>query len=126
MSIAGAGGAGANIRVGLYTDDGTGYPNALVAGGSTELDATVAASVLDTVSYQVSRGLYWLVSNHDDATIDLDCVTNQLRILSDLLGSYKSGYIIATAYGALPATFPGSASLSTLTPVPLYRVLSFP
>lgn len=57
--------AGGKARLGIYNDDGTGYPNALLLDGGT-VAADAAATPEATVGpYTLPRGLYWLAVRSD-------------------------------------------------------------
>ncbi len=124
VQVDAAGGAGANIRVGLYANGNCVPTGACLAGGA-ELDATGTGILLDTISYSFTTpGLYWLVANSDDALIDWFCPNQAFAIVDNNLSSYH-GYTVASAYAALP-TWPGGEGTQYNVPVPFYRILSYP
>lgn len=125
INVPGAGAAGAKARVGLYDDDGNCYPNDLLEDGG-EVDCTGTGDLLATISQEVEAGLYWVVINTNDSTIDLDCINTVMA--DSLLGGSDPqyhGWIKAAAYGALPSTFPSGATQHYLVPYPRYRIASW-
>lgn len=125
VRVIAAGGAGANIRVGVYSDNGNLYPNALLVDGG-ELDATGTGILLATVSVNLAPGIYWLVGNSDDNQIDWDCVnTAPMLSLVDSIASGGGGWTVASAYAALPASFPVGAVTDYNVPMPYYRIFAW-
>lgn len=59
-TAAGAGGGGV-VRLGIYSDDGTGRPGTLILDAGT-VDATTTGVKEITISQAVTRGVYWLVA----------------------------------------------------------------
>jgi len=56
--ITGAGESGSVLRIGIWNDDGTGYPGALLLDAGT-IDGTSATVQVITISQAVTAGLYW-------------------------------------------------------------------
>lgn len=110
-----------NFRLSIYTDNGSGYPDALVAQTS-ELDgSTPAAPSLRTgaVSATLQPGLYWLcIVCAGSITFRVD---GNGGWPSDFLGFDNSSqatirqpyYSVALTYGSFPATFPVGAVINT-------------
>jgi len=103
-----------NARVGIYNDDGTGYPGTLntdVGTGDTTNVAIVAVAISGNLS--LTPGLYWLAIVSDVAP-----TTRHAQLLFGSPMGYASDFnsnagavYMAHTYGALPATF--TASLTT-------------
>lgn len=106
-------------RLGIYTDDGTGYPGAvLLDAGTVTFNATLTGKVI-TISQALGRGtLYWLALQITGATT----TPPTLRVLS---GSQQAAYVgladesspngshystTVAGAAALPATFPAGAT----------------
>lgn len=54
-----AGSAGAVLRLGIYNDNGNGYPNKLVLDAGT-IDATIVGPQEITINTVLPAGLYWI------------------------------------------------------------------
>jgi hypothetical protein len=110
-----------NFRMAVYTDNGSGYPNALVVQTGDLDGSTPAAPSLRTgaVSATLEPGLYWLVIiTAGSITFRTD---SNASWPADPLGFDNSSqatirqpyYSVAFTYGALPSTFPGGATINT-------------
>lgn len=113
-----ASGAGGQARLGIYSDTGNGYPDALI------LDAGTVA--IDVVGYKIivinqilNAGLYWLVFL-GSATCTVRGIATAAIIA--LLGDTNPTSLPANhylvfpyAFGALPATYPAGASFRIVT-----------
>lgn len=113
--IISAGQADSTYRIGIYSDNGVGYPNELVVdGGSVAADVIGTPEV--TVDVTLDPGLYWIGGAVQGASI----TQPGLRILSVPLISIpmsakpaaaagpNRGYSRTGVAGTLPATFGGS------------------
>jgi hypothetical protein len=110
--VSAAGEAGSLVRLGIYADDGTGRPGALVLDAGTILgDSATVQSI--TVSQTLTRGWYWF------AMVNQNVVTTNptWRILAttaeaapmDTISTPAAGGVVlsltqAAVTGALPAT----------------------
>ena len=111
-----------NIRLGIYRDNGLGYPGALVldAGATSTATAGVKAFIIN----QTLTGgqLYWLAAVSDAAsTLRCFTVAGMTPILGfdNTLGTAPGLYYnVALTYGALPATFTAGATFGTAIPIP--------
>jgi hypothetical protein len=125
MSVTGAGGAGSVVRIGIYSDNGAGYPGALFSDCGT-IDGTSATVQEIDVNPDLSlaRGLYWFGAVAQVGTLPtVRCGAAAVPpsiilpltwgtvapATSDMVGGYQQ----ASVTGALPATF-------TTTPSPQY------
>lgn len=109
-----AGSTGSTVRLGIYADDGTGKPGALLLDAGT-LDATTAAGSKEiTVAQALTGGLYWLASvAQDSASVPTrhTVTTSGARIIP--LPRQPNGTAWATGWtspttvntGPLPSTF---------------------
>jgi len=120
--IAGPGGAGAKVRVGLYSDNGSLYPGALIVDGG-ELAADAIAEVLAVVDEDLDPGFCWLILNCDDNAVDILGPNLSLFLLSST--THGMGYTVASAYGALPDPFPAGGIVSINIPNPRYRISAY-
>lgn len=115
-----AGSAGKKARLGIYADDGTILPGALIEDwGEVAIDST-GLKVIDITDRQLDKGLYWVVMHTED-TFTLRSRTassfSPLGVRSTggaALGGVEGGYIKDTAYAALPDPLTGLAALSSL------------
>lgn len=131
--VTAAGDAGSTVRIGIYADNGNGYPGALVADcGTIPGDAVAVAEI--TVNLTLNPGLYWVGMCVQGVTTTQPTV----RTASTLhpinppapLGTSApagtsvetSGFAAVTVTGALPATFPASVNLSSVLGRVFYKV----
>jgi len=109
ISILGAGGAGALIRLGIY-DDKDFYPDSLVVdAGEVSVETTgFKTLVIDEV---LDVGRYWLAFVLNDPTVDL--ARHSVLLPAQYVTSITSvgTYFISQTYGALPSSFPSGASV---------------
>jgi hypothetical protein len=113
-------GAGA-IRLGIYNDNGSGYPSTLLAAYGT-VSVGVAAQVAITISQQLTPGQYWLAALSETTTDPVVTAANGMVIGVPYfpVGVTKGFQATGVAAGALPATFPTGLAATTS---PLWRVL---
>ena len=123
-----SGGSGGTpqLRFGIYADNGAGYPGALVTdGGATSATGTGSVSTAPTPT--LTPGLYWLVVAAQGASTQPTLQTIQagpaaapfaiFGAAAAGAGSTVCGYYVAGVAGALPSTFPGSATMLNQAPV---------
>jgi hypothetical protein len=113
--------ASGKVRLGIYTStsDSNPYPATLVLD-SGELDASTSGVKTATVSQVLdTNALLWFVYTCGTATPGMRTVgATAFPILGSdntMVTNMGVGWFVARAYGALPASFPGSASISTAT-----------
>lgn len=124
--------ASSQMRVGLYADNGQGYPGNLVAGSDVAaLDGTVPGVKINTFASAITLtpGLYWQVHNSING---INIRTIAVSALNPLLGnsaamganSANTHLAIGSTYAALPAIFPASAVVTAngAAPLVLYTV----
>ena len=121
-----AGGAGTHARLGIYKDDGNGYPGELLLdAGEVDVEVTAAKSI--TIDQQLPKGLYWTCF-----IADVDCEP-RYRFWGthwSPIGHSSSYYTMylnwkkAQAYGALPDPFPSGASADGHAPGITVRIKS--
>lgn len=130
---------GGSARVGIYADNGAGYPGALVNGSDGgALAATATAAVANTINVTLQSGWYWLASIYtasstfptvSDLTAVYPSATNS-QLGSDTFahmiatsGQAAIGISVAATFGALntinSSTFPTGATLVLNAGVPL-------
>jgi hypothetical protein len=103
-----AGGAGAQGRVGIYTDDGNFYPKSLVPGTELVIDMSTAGDKFSAIDVVLDRGIYWMAEVHNDGTVDLIRMYTDFYLIN--YGENASIWRVAYTYGALPSTFPSGAT----------------
>jgi len=108
-------------RAGIYSDTGSLYPGArLLDGGEISTGTTGVKSA--TINQALAAGIYWLAFLASVAvTVRCFAVASLIPILgiSNALGTAPNlGIYAAQAYGALPASFPGTPTMITATPIP--------
>lgn len=129
---------GGAAHVGLYADNGAGYPGALLTGSDTgALAATATASVSNTINLTVNAGWYWLAAiftasgtfpTVSSAATGYGAASNAL-LGSDTVahlvatsGEAASGITVAATYGTLASlgtSFPTGAALRLNADIPL-------
>ncbi len=125
INVTTAASANGVARIGIYADNGSLYPGALVVdGGEVATDATGVKEKNIDVTLQGGK-LYWLCIITGTATgtqvraIDRGAAY-PINGLDNTLGtSCYLGYAVAQAYGALPATFPTESPTDWSLHVPL-------
>jgi lysophospholipase L1-like esterase len=112
VDISGAGQSGAVVRLGVYADNGQGYPGALlVDAGTVAADTTGVKEA--TIALALPPGLYWLVACVQDAPTTQPTVRTVANWTPDVpigLGTgtpVADAVIVGYAAGA-PAAFPAS------------------
>jgi hypothetical protein len=123
--ITAAGEAGSVLRLGIYSDNGNAYPNALLLDGGT-IDGTSATTQVATVSLTLAPGLYWIggavqAAPSSQPTVRIasnPTIPLALGLGTGLPGASTSavGFSQTSVTGALPSTF--SASVSSTGSVP--------
>lgn len=111
-------GTSGKIRLGIWSDDGTGYPSTLILdGGEQTITAPGVYGTSTSVSVTLQPGLYWVGFLTDTA--------NQFRVgntanysptmgISSTFGAFISiNWGISLAYGALPNPFTAGATVQT-------------
>lgn len=133
LSVTGAGGAGSVIRLGIYADNGSGYPGALVLDAGAGIDgtsATVQEITLENAQV-LDAGLYWFGGVGQVGTAATVRTFATPGNNSPMPMSYGTsapttaltagGYVQQSgASGALPATF--TSTVTTIDSVSAYRV----
>jgi len=126
----GTGIAGAwNARMGIYADDGTGKPGALVANSDGGIIAVGSGTVtgVQTVTMNGATGVpllgwYWLAFMADTTGQSLYSISNSGALYTNTLightsasnmfsGNQVTGYFAAQTFGAMPGTFPAPSIL---------------
>lgn len=111
-------------RIGIYTDNGSGYPDALVANSDVgNIDSAAAAAIRTSTlaaNVTLTPGLYWLALNNTHTpTFRCWTASAQVPIGGTLAISGLApvvGWSVSLAYAAMPATFTaGATGLSTGT-----------
>jgi len=112
VEITVSGSAGALLRLGIYSDDGSGRPGARVLDAGT-IDGTQAAASYDiTVSQALTPGLYWLACAWQGgpttgATIrTVSTPSVVVAFSSPPANQFSTGYTASAVTGALPDPAP--------------------
>ena len=130
-----------NLRLGLYSDNGSYYPGSLVFDAGT-VDCSAAALRTITISQQVTAGLYWMVVHTIMASAagapSLQGFGGGAALAAPFLGYRDNGAVFGQNYGgayrrtgiaaaSLASTFAAGANITTgISPVPIMRVASLP
>jgi hypothetical protein len=124
--VTGTGGAGCIGRMGIYADNGDGYPGALlVNAGSADLNTSGIREL--TINQSLSPGVVWLafVEQVTDAVqvrgwspVSANGSAPPIgRTDGSVTGIYQLSYCAAGSSGVLPDPFPSSIGPSTDAPV---------
>lgn len=126
---------GGNAHVGVYADNGAGYPGALVYdfGAVGALTATATVTLTASTPLALNSGLYWVASIFTatstfptvegvstlytsplTAQLGYDTAAHALATSAEA----PSGISVAQTYGSLPSTFPAAATLTLNAPTP--------
>lgn len=122
-------GASSKLRLGIYADDGTGYPGALVVD-SGEIDAGSNGVKNVTIAASLSPGLYWLAclggtANCTYRAESSTCFFGPVFGFDQAMSSVvrQPYWVVAQAYGALPNPFTASGTVNTTsTNIPLILI----
>lgn len=112
-------GASSKVRLGVYSDNGSGYPGALVVD-SGELDAGSNGVKPATISVSLTPGVYWLAILGGTATCTYRTFGGA-SLLSTIFGwdsamgatTRDPHFSVAKTYGALPDPFTAGATINT-------------
>jgi photosystem II stability/assembly factor-like uncharacterized protein len=125
--------AGANIRLGIYKDNGNIYPGVLIQdAGAVDISGTGIREI--TINQKLAPGLYWLVSSYHTPAVCAVPPTVRRGTYLPILGNYVSGldfgwplgvYIkAATDYSAgLPSPFVAGAGASPRATLVALRIV---
>lgn len=123
--IATVGEAGSKVRLGIYGDNGTAYPGALVLDGGQIAGDSATVQEL-TVSLTLSPGLYWIGGVVQSATTTQPTVRINnnwygpvmlaLTTSAPAASATATGYAQSSVSGALPANFTTSVTASGSAP----------
>jgi Collagen triple helix repeat (20 copies) len=124
--------ASSSFRLGLYEDNGSGYPGALVAGSDVSAFDSSTAGVKPNIfaaPITLAAGLYWVAINNS-GTPTLRGIS--VAAIDPVLGFNPAGgtscnytcLSIAQAYGAMPNAFPAGATpaANVSAPLAMFRV----
>ena len=113
--ITSAGDAGSVLRIGIYADDGTGYPGALVLDAGTIAGDSVAVQEI-TVAITLPPALYWVGGVVQEVTSTQPTVRTVVYDPSGLMpiatttpssiSVNRCAFVGFAMTGALPATWP--------------------
>jgi hypothetical protein len=127
---------GGAVHVGIYADNGAGYPGALLydSGANTGPASTAVATITPAAPIALNSGIYWiatiftatstfptveaisaLYTNELPADLGYDTAAHALASS----GEAPSGISVAATYGTLPATFPTGATLTLNAGTPI-------
>ncbi len=110
--------AGSNARIGIYSSNANGTPNALIAGSGDLSCAAAGVQSFATTQNLVAGTLYWLcIHTSGTQTLRAIPVAGALPISSSASGTTVLTVGRATqTYGALPSTAPAVTPTSSIVP----------
>jgi len=116
--------ATAVVRLGIYADDGNGYPGALVLDAGT-IDASTTGFKEIVINQALAAGLYWLVGVAQTAAPTVRATSGAVPGLSVATSqsTLAGAYTQAGVTGALPANFTAGGSVVTGGSKVLVRVV---
>lgn len=122
--------AGSKLRLGLYADDGAGYPGALIQDfGTIAGDSATVQEITLGTPLAITPGLYWLGAANQLAPTTQPTVRVINGTIPGLLlqsipaaGGIVSGYAMTGQTGALTGPFTTTVALSNVTPRLFWRV----
>jgi len=104
-----AGGAGAEMRLGIYNNGVNLYPAGLLLDAGV-IDATTTGIKAIIINQALAKGMYWLACVCNDATVKIPMTYYHTSPLGYSDPRYSAGnYNVSYTYGALPNPFPGGA-----------------
>ncbi|KKK64549.1 hypothetical protein LCGC14_2983100, partial [marine sediment metagenome] len=114
FEVTGAGAGGTAARLGIYDDDGAGYPGALVVDAGTVLVDGVGVKAI-TINQAIEPGLYWLGLVSDGTpTIRAHQLTTWSQWIGVNVGNLSTtnwGWFVAHVFAALPDPYTGGGTL---------------
>jgi hypothetical protein len=119
-----AGGAGSIMRIGIYRDNGSGYPSTLYWESPSTLDSTATGMLTHTVSLTIPAGLYWVGAVAQVAAPGWETMSNfnlAVNTQDPAVGSASAGYSHSGVTGAFPATFTSTFFSTSGVPVISFR-----
>ena len=115
-------GAAGNVRIGIYQDDGNGYPGSLLLDAGAQSTTGTGVKEVTISQALAANTLYWLAILGDAAPTIRTIPIAQCIPFLGLDNAYGTalgvGWLASLAYGALPSTFTAGGSAITADPVP--------
>lgn len=137
LSVA-TGQTGGAAHIGIYADNGAGYPGALVSGTDVAAVAATATAVVSTTpNVLLNPGVYWVASIYTATTTFPSVIALSSTYTADTAnqigydtaahalatsGQAGTGISVAATYGTLPVTFPAGATLTLNASTPAVAV----
>lgn len=128
LEVTVAGDVGSLVRLGIYADNGSGYPDALVLDAGTVAGDAVGVAE-NTISQALTPGLYWVGAVAQNVTTTQPSIRGiattsgatapqmPLSTSTPATNSLSSvGFAGLSITGALPSTFPSTVNVSTSAP----------
>jgi len=122
------------FRLGIYSDDGNGYPGALLVDGG-QVDRSTSGFKTVTISLAVTAGIYWIVQAQQGGSSLGNCVisgsnsegnrpiaVNTMADATNLFAFAPAGYKTTGISGAFPATWPATPIGMTGFKIPIVGV----
>lgn len=127
--VTSAGGAGSVFRLGIYKDNGSGYPGVKVIDAGT-INSTSATAQEITISQVLEPGLYWFGGVIQGAAGSLPTIRTTISSIqtvgaSSITTAVQStvGYGLTSVTGALPDPFTAGATVVATAPKIAVRIV---
>ena len=117
--------AAGNLRMGIFNSDKNLYPTNLVVDAGISSHNVALWRDIEFGKVRLTRGLKWVVIlQQGTPTLTALPVNTHWAILGRTTAVVNhTGWGVSQAYGALPAKFPASASMITIVPLLLVRLV---
>ncbi len=117
-----AGSTTGTAEIGIYNDDGNGYPGSLFVDCGSVNTSTGTVTCASNLPVSMDTGLYWMVlDGSNGVTVRSFAVGSLIPILgtsSTLPATGSFGWSVVFTKGALTSTFPSGAGVITAVPIP--------
>lgn len=130
--VTAVGDAGSKVRLGIYADNGAGYPGALLVDAGTIAGDSATVQEI-AINLKLTPGVYWVgavIQNVTTTQPTLTCPTSSGAVppvtstttTIPTVGSARLGYVATSVTGALPTAFPPGSSNAGAVPRTFVKV----
>lgn len=124
------GDVGSTVRLGIYADDGSFYPNALVLDAGTIAGDSATVQEI-TISQSLGKGVYWIGAAVQGVTVTQPTIRTVSSsgmastvdaAATNVTNAGNSAQIMTGVTGALPASFSSTVTTSNLAPRMIWKL----